>query len=104
MATSYLDKTGLTYLWGKIKNQIPTKTSDLTNDSNFVTSTQLSTKVDIAQGSANANKYLATDSNGNVITQELNCATAADIEEICEALGMDAVVVASNEYTVDNGG
>lgn len=64
----------------------------------------LSTKVDIAQGSANANKYLATDSNGNVITQELNCATAADIEEICEALGMDAVVVASNEYTVDNGG
>ena len=33
----YLDKDGLTYLWGKIKAKIPTKTSDLTNDSGFTT-------------------------------------------------------------------
>ena len=38
---SYLDKTGLTYLWAKIKNKIPTKTSQLTNDSNYVTQSQL---------------------------------------------------------------
>lgn len=34
---NYLDKTGLTTLWGKIKALVPTKTSDLTNDSGFVT-------------------------------------------------------------------
>ena len=33
----YLDKDGLTYLWGKIKAKIPTKTSELTNDSGFST-------------------------------------------------------------------
>lgn len=32
----YLDDTGLAYLWGKIKAIIPTKTSELTNDSNYV--------------------------------------------------------------------
>ena len=34
----YLDKDGLSYLWGKIKSAIPTKTSQLTNDSGFLTS------------------------------------------------------------------
>ena len=43
---TYLDKTGLSYFWGKIKtalngkantSDIPTKTSDLTNDSGFTT-------------------------------------------------------------------
>lgn len=32
----YLDKDGLTYLWGKIKSKIPTKYSQLTNDNNTV--------------------------------------------------------------------
>ena len=36
--SSYLDKTGLTHLWEKIKAKIPTKTSDLTNDSGYLTS------------------------------------------------------------------
>lgn len=36
---TFLDKTGLTYFWGKIKAKIPTKTSDLTNDSNYVKTT-----------------------------------------------------------------
>lgn len=36
MATNYLDKTGLGTLWGKIKGLIPTKTSDLVNDSDFM--------------------------------------------------------------------
>lgn len=39
MATkNYLDKTGLAYLWSKIVAKIPTATSDLTNDSGFITS------------------------------------------------------------------
>lgn len=39
MATyNFLDKTGLSLLWSKIKALIPSKTSDLTNDSGFLTS------------------------------------------------------------------
>lgn len=41
MSVSYLDNTGLSYFWGKIKtyitSHIPTKTSDLTNDSGYIT-------------------------------------------------------------------
>lgn len=51
MATKkYLDDNGLLYLWGKIKSlvsgSVPTKTSDLTNDSGFITSS------DIPEGAA----------------------------------------------------
>lgn len=38
MAKNVLDKEGLVYLWNKIKNKIPTKTSELENDNNFLTS------------------------------------------------------------------
>lgn len=34
---NFLDKTGLGLVWGKIKALIPTKTSDLTNDSGYIT-------------------------------------------------------------------
>lgn len=38
MATyNFLDKTGLGQVWTKIKALIPTKTSDLTNDSGYIT-------------------------------------------------------------------
>ena len=33
----FLDQTGLAYFWGKLKALIPTKTSELTNDSGFIT-------------------------------------------------------------------
>lgn len=42
----YLDSNGLLYLWGKIKGAMPKKTSDLTNDSGFITSS------DIPEGAA----------------------------------------------------
>lgn len=35
--TKYLDHSGLTYLWSKLKALIPSKTSDLTNDAGFLT-------------------------------------------------------------------
>ena len=42
MAKEYLDKAGLTYFWGKVKTYIsgvvPTKVSDLTNDSGYISS------------------------------------------------------------------
>lgn len=34
---NFLDKTGLDRLWKKIKSLIPTKTSELENDSSFLT-------------------------------------------------------------------
>ena len=34
----YLDEKGLSYFWNKIKAKIPSKTSELTNDSNFISS------------------------------------------------------------------
>lgn len=41
MSDNYINKTGLEYFWAKIKNyvstHIPSKTSDLTNDSGFIT-------------------------------------------------------------------
>ncbi len=40
----YLDYNGLLYLWGKIKGIVPTKTSELANDSNYIT------KADIPEG------------------------------------------------------
>lgn len=33
----YLDSNGLLYLWGKVKSIIPKKTSELTNDSGYIT-------------------------------------------------------------------
>lgn len=42
MANKYLDENGLLYFWGKVKTYVasvlPTKTSELTNDSGFITS------------------------------------------------------------------
>jgi hypothetical protein len=122
MATSYLDKTGLEHLWGKIKS------SD-------------DTKVDKNQGAVNADKYLGTDSSGVVIlrdgynlpiatpttlggvkpiaktadmsqavgvdangllyTAAVSCASTADIEEMCTTLGLTAVVVTPEDYEIE---
>lgn len=45
MANKYLDNDGVLYLWNKIKalvsGAVPTKTSDLTNDSGFITSADI---------------------------------------------------------------
>lgn len=42
----FLDDNGLLYLWNKIKAIIPTKTSDITNDSGYITTS------DIPEGAA----------------------------------------------------
>lgn len=41
-----LDENGLLYFWGKIKSILPTKTSELTNDSGYITS------ADVPEGAA----------------------------------------------------
>ena len=42
---NFLDKTGLGLVWAKIKALIPTKTSDLTNDSGFVSETYVDSEL-----------------------------------------------------------
>lgn len=50
-----------------LKSEVPSKTSDLTNDSGFLTSHQdISGKVDKNQGVSNADKYLAIGDDGFV--------------------------------------
>lgn len=44
----YIDKTGLTEFYAKIKDKIPTKTSDLTNDSNYMTESQVTAAITTA--------------------------------------------------------
>lgn len=46
MANKYLDSNGLLYLWSKIKAVLPKKTSELTNDSGYITT------ADIPEGAA----------------------------------------------------
>lgn len=51
MATyNFLDKTGLGLVWAKIKALIPTKTSDLTNDSGYTTNSGTVTSVATGTG------------------------------------------------------
>lgn len=53
------------------KPNIPDSTSDLTNDSGFLTSHQdISGKVDIAQGTQKKNLNVVTDANGNITTEK----------------------------------
>lgn len=50
-----------------LKSEVPSKTSDLTNDSGFLTSHQdISGKVNVYQGTTNQNKYLGINESGNV--------------------------------------
>lgn len=71
MSVSYLDNNGLLYFWQKIKNTfalasaVPTKTSQLTNDSGFITSGDIpegaaaSTTVPLMDGTASIGSELA---------------------------------------------
>lgn len=65
MATNYLDKTGLGTLWGKIKTLVPTKVSDLNNDSGFQTQAQVNALIAAA---GDDDTTYAISMSGNVIT------------------------------------
>ena len=82
MTTKYLDSSGLSYFWSKIKayiaNALPTKTSDLTNDSGYITGMTI-----LSYGNStwqnfidayNANKvvYCRASSNSNPATGAQN--------------------------------
>lgn len=66
MANSYLDSDGVLYFWQKIKSYVtskmPTKTSDLTNDSGYITSSDVP---DGATASTTTPKMDGTASTGS---------------------------------------
>ena len=77
MAKKYLDLDGLSRVWAKIKPFIPTKTSDLTNDSGFLTAditedvtTQNKMIFNSADNASYKNAYIEAitgDSNGSIM-------------------------------------
>lgn len=69
MAKKYVDNDGLLYFWQKIKNtfaktsDVPTKTSDLTNDSGYITA------ADVPEGSAASSTTPKMDGTASVGTE-----------------------------------
>ena len=67
-----LDENGLLYFWGKVKALVPSKTSQLTNDSGFLTSHQdISGKLNTTGDGKNVTvSFTTADSRANIVTGE----------------------------------
>lgn len=95
MANEFLNKTGLTYLWGRITAifatkqdvaaiSVPTKVSDLTNDSNYQTGQQVSAAITAALTSAY--RYKGSVATVNDLPASGN--TAGDVYDV-QATGVN---------------
>jgi len=96
-----LNGSGLAVLWGLIKNIIPTKTSELTNDSNFVTDSSythtdnnftnaLKDKLDGVDNGAQANVIEVVKVNGTAVTvsgKEVNIPVPTDNASLANGAG-----------------
>lgn len=88
MAQKYLDIAGLEHLWGKIIDAIPTKVSELTNDSGYLTSANLPTKL---SDLLNDQGFVTLDDVQEEIEKLINGAPEAldTLKELADALGND---------------
>ena len=95
MANEFLNKTGLSYLWGRITSifatkqdvaaiSVPTKVSDLTNDSNYQTGQQVSAAITAALTSAY--RYKGSVATVNDLPASGN--TAGDVYDV-QATGVN---------------
>lgn len=95
MANEFLNKTGLAYLWGRITAifatkqdvaaiSVPTKVSDLTNDSNYQTGQQVSAAITAALTSA----YRYRGSVATVNDLPVSGNTAGDVYDV-QATGVN---------------
>lgn len=95
MANEFLNKTGLSYLWGRITAifatkqdvaaiSVPTKVSDLTNDSNYQTGQQVSAAITAALTSAY--RYKGSVATVNDLPASGN--TAGDVYDV-QATGVN---------------
>lgn len=79
----------------KNKPTIPTKVSQLTNDSGFATTTAVNAKVSTAQGDTNKNKAVITDASGNITTGTVSSAMIADGTIVNADIASNAAIAAS---------
>ena len=93
MATyKYLDSTGLGQVWEKIKSNIPTKVSDLTNDSGFISSY---TETDPVFTASAAHNITSTDiSNWNSKTSNTGTVT-----KVTAGTGLSIGTTAGGNFT-----
>lgn len=78
---------------------IPTKTSQLTNDSNFATTTSVNAKVSTAQGAANAGKGLVVNTTGNLELQDI--ATQEELNAVSTTASNAATAAANAKSAAD---
>ncbi len=74
---------------------VPTKVSELTNDSNYATTTAVNAKVTTAQGSSNANKAVITNASGNITTGTITSGMITDGTIKNVDIATDAAIAAS---------
>ncbi len=79
----------------KNKPTIPTKVSQLTNDSGFATTTAVNAKVSTAQGDTNKNKAVITDASGNITTGTVSSAMITDGTIVNADIASNAAIAAS---------
>ena len=90
---------------------VPTKTSQLTNDSNYATTTAVAAKLDKSLGSGKANMFLITDAAGNVVpvavtesgTGTLVTGITAKEGKLTVAKGASLPTVGTASLTIKNG-
>lgn len=93
MAINYLNKTGLGELWGKIKTLVPTKVSDLNNDSGFQTQAQVNALIAAAGADGKDGKsayQYAVDGGYTGTEQEFAAKMAAEIPTKTSQLSNDS--------------
>lgn len=64
---------------------VPTKTSELTNDSDFATTAQVNARVATAQGTANANDVMVVNASGNVVPALITNANVSSSAAIAQS-------------------
>lgn len=105
MANKYLDNDGVLYLWNKIKalvtGAVPTKTSDLTNDSNFaVDSSYVHTDNNYTTAEKNKLSGVASGAQVNVIeTVKVNGTALTPTSKAVDV----TVPTATSDLTNDSG-
>lgn len=94
MSVKYLDMDGLLYFWQKVKGILPTKTSDLTNDSNYaVDASYVHTDTNFTQaektklGGIEAGAEANVNADWNASTGDAAILNKPNIANIVEAYG-----------------
>lgn len=97
----YLDKLGLTYLVNKIKALIPTKTSDLTNDSDYTTNDLIivGNEEDVTENT----KLLIEDDEPDIVSEVVNSLEGNEIAKAPSVRTVNEALNGTEWYTLTEG-